>query len=453
MKSAFLEYYRCLDTDAEFRLGADLSQDAGHFRWGKNLICYGRSTNGHRAHHVNSHLHDVSDSVSIDDLNILLPFNADEIIENLLRERYSAHFREPSSPTNSLVRHIYYQLRPYLSVGIRKHLQRIKLRNWKDIPFPEWPVDFTVDRIQRRLMALQIRALGIERLPFIWFWPDGYTSCAIITHDVETVIGRDFCRTLMDIDESFSFRSSFQVVPESRYPVPRSYLEQINRRGFEVNVHDLTHDGRLYAEHEEFLRRAKKINGFARDFNAAGFRSGILYRNADWYDAFDFDYDMSIPNVGHLDPQRGGCCTVLPYFIGNLVELPLTCTQDYTLFHMLRDYSTRIWEQQISLIRANHGLISILVHPDYVIEGKAQQSYRELLSYIAGLRDTTPMWTPLPRDVATWWRQRSQMKLLHADGGWRIEGPGKERARIAYARLSGESVTYSLQPEDAMLAS
>ena len=31
----------------------------------------------------------------------------------------------------------------------------------------------------------------------------------------------------------------------------------------------------------------------------------------------DFSFDMSIPNVAHLDPQRGGCCTIMPYFIGN----------------------------------------------------------------------------------------------------------------------------------------
>ena len=119
-------------------------------------------------------------------------------------------------------------------------------------------------------------------------------------------------------------------------------------RGFEVNVHDLKHDGRLYADHREFLRRAERINNYVREFGAEGFRSGILYRNADWFDAFEFSYDMSIPNVAHLDPQRGGCCTVMPYFIGKIVELPLTCTQDYTLFNILEDYSIELWKKQIA---------------------------------------------------------------------------------------------------------
>ena len=136
-------------------------------------------------------------------------------------------------------------------------------------------------------------AQGLEKIPFIWFWPDGFSSCAVITHDVEDPSGKDFCDRLMDMDESFGLRSSFQVVPENRYSVSPHFLDSIRSRGFEVNVHDLKHDGRLYADHAEFLRRAKRINNYAREYGAEGFRSGILYRNADWYDAFDFSYDMS----------------------------------------------------------------------------------------------------------------------------------------------------------------
>ena len=231
-----------------------------------------------------------------------------------------------------------------------------------------------------------------------------------LTHDVEDPSGKDFCARLMDLDESAGLRSSFQVVPENRYSVSPSFLDSITSRGFEVNVHDLKHDGRLYAEHAEFLRRAKRINDYAREYGAEGFRSGILYRNADWYDAFEFSYDMSIPNVAHLDPQRGGCCTVMPYFIGKIVELPLTCTQDYTLFQILNDYSIDLWKEQIALVRENHGLISFIVHPDYIMEQRAQDTYKALLGHLARLRTEGGIWTALPRDVANWWRQRSQME-------------------------------------------
>ena len=37
-----------------------------------------------------------------------------------------------------------------------------------------------------------------------------------------------------------------------------------------------------------------------------GFRSGAMYRRQDWFADLEFSYDMSIPNVAHLEPQRGG---------------------------------------------------------------------------------------------------------------------------------------------------
>jgi hypothetical protein len=149
--------------------------------------------------------------------------------------------------------------------------------------------------------------------------------------------------------------------------------------------------------------------------------------------------------VAHLDPQRGGCCTVMPFFIGSIIELPLTCTQDYTLFQILKDYSLGLWVRQINRILAEHGLISMIVHPDYVIEERARNTYKALLEYLASLRSEKNVWTALPRDVAGWWRQRSQMVLSSQNGKWCVEGPGKERARIAYATLSGDTVSYSLE--------
>jgi hypothetical protein len=392
-------------------------------------------------------LPDALECARVDSAEIELPFDVEEIIENLRRERYTAHFREEGRVLNEILRKTYYFVRPLLGVSVRRNLQKFHLRGWDRIPFPTWPVDDTVDRIHRRLLALSLRAQSLEKIPFIWFWPEGFSSCAIMTHDVESKAGRDFCPRLMDLDESFGIRSAFQVVPERRYPVSKSFLESITSRGFEVNVHDLMHDGRLYAEHGEFLRRAARINHYAREYSAQGFRSGILYRNADWFGAFEFSYDMSLPNVAHLDPQRGGCCTVMPFFIGRIVELPLTCGQDYTLFQILGDYSIDLWKKQIALIQGNHGLISFIVHPDYIIEKRARDTYKGLLEFLVCLRAQDGVWTALPRDVADWWRQRSKMELVLENSGWSAKGPGSERARVAYASLAGDTVTYQMAGE------
>jgi hypothetical protein len=437
-------YYRCPMGQVPFRQPADSVESPGYFRLGSDTICYGLLSSGQTSASPLEQLPDAMAGVEFGADGVKLPFDAGMLVENLCRERYTAHFRKEGRVFNDFLRKAYYLIRPLLGMSARRQIQKIRRRGWDEIRFPSWPVDTTLERFHQRLLALSLKAQGLEKIPFIWFWPEGFSSCAIMTHDVEGQSGRDFCPALMDLDELFGIRSSFQIVPESRYAVSRSFLDAIRSRGFEVNVHDLRHDGRLYADRAEFLRRAERINHYAREYDARGFRSGILYRNADWYDAFEFSYDMSIPNVAHLDPQRGGCCTVMPYFIGNIVELPVTCTQDYTLFHILGEYSTELWDRQIALVREQHGLISFIVHPDYIVERRARDTYKALLGRLSHLSSEGRIWTALPRDVAAWWRARSKMELIYEDGEWRVEGPGSEQARVAYASLAGDAVTYGL---------
>ena len=138
---------------------------------------------------------------------------------------------------------------------------------------------------------------------------------------------------------------------------------------------------------KQFLRQAKRINEYAREFGCDGFRSGAMYREQGWFDAFEFSYDMSVPNAAHLEPQRGGCCTVMPYFVGDILELPLTTVQDYSLFHILNDYSTTLWKEQIRLIGERHGLVSVITHPDYLVGRREREVYVELLRHLADLRE------------------------------------------------------------------
>jgi hypothetical protein len=247
----------------------------------------------------------------------------------------------------------------------------------------------------------------------------------------------------MDLDDAYGIKSSFQIIPEVRYEVSDEFLRTLRERGFEINVHDFNHDGDLFRDREEFLRRVARINDYGRKFRSAGYRSGVLYRNLDWYEFFDCSYDMSVPNVGHLDPQRGGCCTSKPYFIGKILEIPVVATQDYTLFNILRQYSMDLWEQQIELILEQNGLISFIVHPDYLLDQRAREVYSSLLARLADLRQQSKMWIALPRELNDWWRSRNQMRLLKDGSSWQIEGAGAQRARIAFARLENGRLAYS----------
>lgn len=445
MNGSFIEYFKCPERFAQLSLREALAEPKRFFRFNGSSTFYGRLGDSHNG--VNGATSfDVAEDVALERGRVTLPFDVQEVVENLEREQYPCSSRKDKSVAHPAVAALYYLIRPLLPVAVRKHLQRVHLKGWDQISFPKWPVDRTVNELFERLMMLALKAQGLERIPFIWFWPDGAPSTAIMTHDVETGRGRDFCSTLMDIDDAYGIKASFQVVPEQRYKVTQGYLNSITNRGFEIAVQDLNHDGRLYKTRQQFIERVKKINYYRRQWGADGFRAAVLYRRQEWFDELEFAYDMSIPNVAHLDPQRGGCCTVMPFFIGKLVELPVTTIQDYSLFHILRDYGIDLWKTQIELIMEKHGLLSFIIHPDYVTAAPERKVFEALLSHLAGLRRDRGVWIATPREVNCWWRQRAEMKIVEDIEGIRIEGSGSERARIAYASEVDGRLDLTLEP-------
>ena len=440
LSQPLLDRYRCPENFLDFELSGDLSGDTGYFRFGPDAICYGRSCSGKRQPRPEYDLNDLIDRVKLHDGWIELPFDPMEVSDNLRLERYAESF----SGVKGLLRQLYYVVRPLTTQALRKKLQQFHARNWPKRMFPHWPVDTTVENLSERLMVLALQAKGVERVPFVWFWPDGARGCVTITHDVETAAGRDFCGELMDLDDSAGIKASFQIVPEKRYAVTPELLDSIRNRGFEIGVQDLNHDGRLFDSKEEFVRRAQVINRYGREYGARGFRAGVLYRKPEWYDALDFSFDMSIPNVAHLDPQRGGCCTVMPYFIGDILELPVTTTQDYTMFHLLKQSSIDLWKTQTELILGKNGLVSYIIHPDYVMEPEPKSVYAKLLEYLRCLRERENIWLALPSEIDRWWRARSKMSVVRDGDSVCIEGEGAEHAVLAFATRVNGRLVYEL---------
>ena len=448
VSSILSDYYRVPDEGLARVCAPPLSGEDGFFLFGPDVICYGKSATGVSPEIENAGRFDASRNANLKNSEVHLPFNPVQVVENLLRERYVKQRPAKNGRMVDLpiVRSTYYAVRELLPVSIRKHLQKFYLGDWSRLLFPRWPVDFTVDTLHERILRLSMQASGIQRMPFIWFWPNGAPNALIVTHDVETAAGRDFTRELIDLDEAHGIRASFQVIPEKRYEVPDEYVALIRSRGFEFNIHDLNHDGQLYQERQLFLQRSKKINSYVKKFATNGFRAGVMYRNLDWYDAYEMSYDMSMPNVAHLEPQRGGCCTVFPYFVGKILEIPLTTCQDYSLFQILNDYSIDLWKQQLALLRKRNGLMSFIAHPDYLIDASARKVYESLLQYLQQMVQREKIWMALPGEVDQWWRARSQMHLVQAEGRWTVEGPQSDQAKVAFAVRDGDNLRYEVTP-------
>src|SRR5262245_39761840 len=265
IQQPLLAYYRCPEACLNFCVTAPLQETSGYFHFGPDLTCYGQ-TAGPTCPTVTRSLWDAATRVRRHGPTTVLPFDPVQVVDNLRYERYV----DAASPRRWLeqtwLHHAYYWLRPLLPVALRKHLQQIYLRGWQTLPFPAWPVDRSVDRLLEQLLLLAMQAQHLDCLPFIWFWPDGHTACAIVTHDVEAPAGRDFTSQVMDIDAAWEIPASFQIVPEKRYAVSPAYLEAMRERGFEINVQGLDHDGNLFGDWEAFLQRAQQINHYAKAF-------------------------------------------------------------------------------------------------------------------------------------------------------------------------------------------
>lgn len=439
---ALQDHYRCPEGFLDFRLEGELSDDERYFQFGADTVGYGRVSRGTQTQA--SSVLDLLPRIVVDGTQLVLPFDPDEVVDNLRLERYA---EGQWGILEKALKRFYYRVRPLTNLALRKYIKMFYSGRRQKASFPHWPVDTSVENICERLLLLALQAKGVESVPFVWFWPEGARASVMMTHDVETEAGRAFCPGLVDINGSFGIKAAFAVVPEDRYEVTPQFLNQLRDRGSEIAIQDLNHDGRLFDNREEFLRRAGRINRYAREYGATGFRAAVLYRKPEWYRDLEFSYDMTIPNVAHLDPQYGGCCTVMPYFIGDILELPVTTVQDYTLFHLLNETGIELWKAQVETILTRNGLASFIVHPDYILERDKRSIYESLLGWLRQLRERQALWFALPGEIDSWWRARSRMSVVKAGDSWRVAGQGSERAVVAFAKVVDGQLAYELAGE------
>ena len=173
----------------------------------------------------------------------------------------------------------------------------------------------------------------------------------------------------------------------------------------------------------------------AQRWGAVGFRSPATQRRWEWMPQLGFGYDTSSPDTDPYEPQAGGCCTVFPFFNGDMVELPITLPQDHTLFVVLGQQDPTIWRDKVRHIRERGGMVLALTHPDYAGEPRAADAYQELLRSVHA--DPT-VWHALPREVAAWWRRRATSSLESVHGGWVVTGPAAADGQVRFGPPSGE---------------
>jgi glycosyltransferase involved in cell wall biosynthesis len=313
---------------------------------------------------------------------------------------------------------LYYSFKPFIPRSLR-----LGIRSW------------VTTRKRERVNGTWPILPGSETPPEGWpGWPDNKRFAFVLSHDVEGQGGVDKTRSLMELEAKLGYRSSFNFIPEGDYRVPKALRDELTSNGFEVGVHDLHHDGKLYSSRAGFVQRARRINEYLKDWGAVGFRSGFMLHNLEWLGDLNALYDASTFDTDPFEPQPEGAGTIFPFWVprvagsqpsaGNsqrtlnpqlstlnsgYIELPYTLAQDSTMFLLLRERHPDIWFQKLDWVARHGGMVLVNVHPDYVRFGNEPASqltfpsecYARLLEY-ARQRYGDSFWQPLPRELAAY---------------------------------------------------
>ena len=363
------------------------------------------------------------------DSTVTLPFNLNEAIRSLLYEKYVAEEARQQLLTH--MRRLYYWSKPLLPRFIQVALRRQSVHHQSRRTFPAWPVDLSVDLIHYQVLKHALMVSQSSSLPAISFWPDGADFCLVLTHDIEQHAGYENIQLMVDLEKKYGFRSSWNFVPK-RYPVDTTLVNQLKSDGFEVGVHGLHHDGRLFESLETFKSRAHEINRYLQLWGCAGFRSPSNIRNFEWISQYiRAEYDSSGLSTELYGIQPGGSCTVFPFLISpRMVELPITLQQDFTLLDVLNlppEETLFNWVMTVESIESVKGMVLINTHPDYMNTPERLEIYEQFLSAMHQKRNA---WHALPRDVARWWLDRHNSELVSLNNSWRIQGPASDKAKV-----------------------
>lgn len=337
------------------------------------------------------------------DGHVTVPFSLAEAYTNYVEERWRTTGRQRALSERQLA--LFYGVKRFIPRRLQLVARRGLVRLQQDPEFPRWPFDESVTRLVRFYAKCLLAAAGTDELPFRWFWPHGHHAALVLTHDVESAKGLRLAIEIADLEEERELRSSFNIVA-GWYPIDWGIVRELSARGFELGVHGVYHDRSLFSSRAAFEEQQPTLRRMAAELGAVGFRSPATHRVVDWLSELPFAYDCSMPHSDPYEPQPGGCCTVWPFFLGDVVELPYTLPQDHTLLTLLGKRSVAVWRAQLERIEAEYGIVQLLTHPDpgYLGDAGKRALYREFLELV---RDRPKLWRTLPRDVVAWWRRRA----------------------------------------------
>lgn len=146
--------------------------------------------------------------------------------------------------------------------------------------------------------------------------------------------------------------------------------------------------------------------GLVKNYGIKGFRSPSWLRSKKLFGVLQdyFDYDSSIPDVDYMSPAGiGGCCSVFPFRIGKLVELPTTIPYEFPeQSGITRQGLNDFWKIKIEWIKNIGGLILVITHPDPYYGGN-NQMVNMYKKFLEGLRQDKDILCLRPCEAAEYY--------------------------------------------------
>lgn len=272
--------------------------------------------------------------------------------------------------------------------------------------------------------------------------------------------------TVVNILRQYNAAPTFFIpaVVLSRHP---SLLAEIAESGAEIGVHGYVHnDYRLLNKNAQFRQTKEATDVFEQSRIAFdGFRNPYLGWTEDSLQVFNmlgFTYDSNeavlheIINLDTLSEQLAdgyrksldlfqaipcSVYTLRPHFEGPLLRIPTSIPDDEMLFDRLRMTDPcevgHIWSRIMQRVYDLGGVYVLNLHPERAV--LCQEAIRLLLSMAE--RQTLPVWVAALRDMAAWWKERSQFRLHISPLGanrWQITADCTLRATILARHLTVE---------------
>ncbi len=294
------------------------------------------------------------------------------VAERFLFQKYLEDDREPCR-TQREARQRFRNLIPGLMQRRgRTRAAHLSLRR----DFPSWPCESALLDYWRQWLRGALTALHLKDGWHIGFWPAGAQCSIALLHDIESREGFTRIEGIAKLEEKYGFRSAWNLVL-AQNQVDWSAVNALKERGFEFGTFSRKRTGQP----------------------ACGDRGASAY---------EFDFDSSFADTDPHQAHPGGTCSVFPFFLPDLVELPYTLEQDRTFVRILRRSPLPIWMLKARWVSAVGGMILVRTDPSCIGTENYLPVYERLLD---NLNRIDRAWRALPSEAAAWWRRRDALTL------------------------------------------